>query len=266
MKSETKIILCVLILVIIIFCAFKKEKFDTSASPSPSPSPSTSPSTSPSPSISPSTSSSPSISPSTNVNSLLSADNAVNNLKLFANNLTSVNTKNVTPSNLEDVKTQLTDQINQLSTILNSINNNITINNNSNNNNNLENVNGIDLITTQMLQNKEIEKLTERLNKLKGMHQEYQQKTLIDTQPRIPIYSSCITSEASGSYSFDNLNKSSDSGEGQEKPIVYANQNVSPGIQSYNPNRNVNLNSQSFNLEDILNELAQSNINVNFNA
>jgi hypothetical protein len=249
MNSETKIILCVLILIIIVFCAFKREKFTTAP-------PSTTTSTS---------STTSTTAPAANY--LLTADNAVNNLKLFTNSLGNVDANNVSPTQLADVKNQLTDQINQLSTILNNINNNLTINNNTATNN-LDNVNGIDLMTTQMLQNKEIEKLTERLNKLKGMYQTQQQNALVTNQPRIPIYSSCIVSEASGSYSFDNLNKTSSSSnnQSQEKPIVYVGQPVVPGVQSYNPTKDLNLNSQSFNLEDILNELAQNKINVNFTA
>jgi hypothetical protein len=249
MKSEIKIILCVSILIIIVFCVFNKEKF-TNTSPPPS-----------------STSSQPSPSPSAGISAdaLLNADNTINNLRLFANNLSSVDTKNVSATELADVKNQLTEQINQLSTILNNINNNLVVNNTSTDNN-LDNVNGIDLITTQLVQNKEIEQLTERLNKLKAMHQMYQQNSLLNNQPRIPIYSSCIVSEASGSYSFDDPNKTSTNNQTQEKPIVYAGQSVVPGVQTYNPNKDLNLNSKSFNLEDILNELAQNKINVNFNT
>ncbi len=257
MRIKTKpklfilILVCViifsLIYVYIIYKNNKEEHFNPSNSPSPSPSPS----------------------PSSKPIDLLpldSLDLTLNNLNSFANGLISSNTSNVTPQKLEELQTTMLTEIKTLSATLNSINDQLKLQQQATVVT-LPNTEGsMNLMTTQMLQNNEIEKLTERLNKLKVLYQSYLQDKVVEEQPKIPIYSSCIVSEASGGYSLDNMNNDKSKMLKAEKPLVYANQKVVPGTQTYNPNKDIDINNGSLTFEDIINQLSQNKINVNFNV
>jgi hypothetical protein len=257
MRFELKIVLG-LVTIIIIFCMIygnrKNNEAFTDAPPAPPapPAPDSSPNTSPPPISS----------------QLTTADVSLNRLNDFTRNLGAASTTDVSPAQLNDVKNDITSQINQLSSLLSNINNQITLTQNLSVLNNPSSTNnGMDIKTIQLLQDKEIERLTERLTKLKALYNSYRQSQIVDEQPKIPIYSSCIVSEASGEYSLNNANANvSDPQRSNQKPIVYASQAVVPGVQDYNPNRDLNLNKNSFTFEEIMNELAQNKINVNFNS
>jgi hypothetical protein len=251
MRIKTSVILFILVCVII-FCLIKypyinnnkKEYFDPSASPSPSPLPSQEP---------------------IDLRGLESLDSTLNNLNSFANGLVSTGSIS-TPQQLEELQTTMLNEIKTLSTTLNSINDQLKLQQQATVIT-LPNTEGsMNLMTTQILQNNEIEKLTERLKKLKMLYQSYLQDKVVDEQPKIPIYSSCIVSEASGGYSLDNINNDKSKMLRAEKPVVYANQRVVPGTQTYNPNKDSDINNESLTLEDIINQLSQNKINVNFNV
>ena len=251
MRIKRSVILFILVCVII-FCLItypyinnKKEYFDPSASPSPSPSPSQEP---------------------IDLRALESLDSTLNNLNSFANGLISTGSIS-TPQQLEELQTTMLNEIKTLSTALNSINDQLKLQQQQATVITLPNTEGsMNLMTTQMLQNNEIEKLTERLKKLKMLYQSYLQDKVVEEQPKIPIYSSCIVSEASGGYSLDNINNDKSKMLKAEKPVVYANQSVVPGTQTYNPNKDGDINNVSLTLEDIINQLSQNKINVNFNV
>jgi hypothetical protein len=256
MRIKTIIILFILVCVII-FCLIKypyinndkKEHFNPSASPSPSPSASPSPSQEP-----------------IDLRSLNSLDSTLNNLNSFANGLVSTGSIS-TPQQLEELQTTMLTEIKTLSSTLNSINDQLKLQQQQSTVTVPPNTEGsMNLMTTQMLQNNEIEKLTERLKKLKMLYQSYLEDKVVEEQPKIPIYSSCIVSEASGGYSLDNINNDKSKMLRAEKPVVYANQRVVPGTQTYNPNKDSDINNVSLTLEDIINQLSQNKINVNFNV
>lgn len=249
MKNTTKIIFGFLIVIIIGFCLIYKNKTQEGfGNPSPSPSPSQNPFSN---------------------NQIQTIDKTINNLGVFANGLSTLEPGKTTPEQLQDLQSNLLKEIKNLSSSLALINDQMKLQQS-------QAVlaqpsptgDSIDMITSQKIQNKEIEQLTQRLNMLKDMYNSYLQEKKVEEQPKIPIYSSCIMSEASGSYSIDNFNNlgSSSLSSKNEKPIVYANQSVVPSVQTYNPTKDLDINSNSFSLDDIINQLTQSAINVNFNA
>lgn len=248
MRIESKIILIIFTIIILVCLLYKKENFydatpaagATPAGATPTPTPISLADLSP----------------------LSSLDITLNNLSTFANGINLLDPNKVTPTQLNDLKQNLLNEVKSLSTSLNSINDQMKLQQNKDTLNKPTNQeDSIDLKTTQLLQNKEIAKLTNRLNTLKTLYQNYSQEKAVNEYPKIPIYSSCIVAEASGGYSLDNLNKKPTS----EKPIVYANQAVVPGTQTYNPNKNVDINNPILTLEDILHQLSKNDINVNFN-
>ena len=250
MKFESKIVL-ILLTITILFCVIFVSKKENFYNPDGTPS-----GTTPSPTTRP-----------IDLSSLNSLDLTLNNLSTFANGISLIDPNKITADQLNELKANLLKEVSSLSTSLNSINDQMKLQQS-------QAVlakpktqeSGIDLKTTQLLQNKEIEKLTNRLNTLKSLYQNYSQEKVVNDHPKIPIYSSCIVAEASGGYSLDNLNKNSSSMLKAEKPIVYANQAVVPGTQTYNPNRDIDINKASISFEDILEQLSQNDINVNFNV
>jgi hypothetical protein len=262
MENRTKIVFGFLIVIIIGFCLIytnkTKEGFGD-PSPSPGTSPSPSPSTSPSPSASPNMFSS---------NEIQTIDKTINNLGVFANGLSTIDPETIKPEQLQDLQSSLLKEIKTLSSSLGLINDQMKLQQSQALLAQPVPENRLDMETSQKIQSKEIDQLTERLSMLKNMYNSYLHEKKIEEQPKIPIYSSCIMSEASGGYSVDNINKnkSSTSFANNEKPIVYANQSVVPSVQTYNHTRDLDINSNSFSLDDIINQLTQSAINVNFNV
>lgn len=250
MRIETKIILFIFTIIILLCLinSYRKENFDPTT-----PGPTTAPTTAPT---------------SINLSSLSSLDVTLNNLSSFANGIDLIDPNKITAAQLTELKENLLKEVSKLSSSLTSIDEQMKLKQSQDalsktNTNTPEEA--INLKTTQLLQDKEIEKLTTRLNTLKQLYQDYSQEKLVEEQPKIPIYSSCIVAEASGGYSLDNLNKNQ-TNTNPNKPIVYANQPVVPGTQTYNPNKNIDFNTASLTFEDILEKLSQNEINVNFNV
>jgi hypothetical protein len=246
MKNRTKIIFGFLIVIIIGFCLIYKNKtkegFVINTTP-PSP---------PQNSFS--------------NNQIKTIDKTINNLGVFANGLSTLEPSKINPQQLQDLQTNLLTEIKNLSSSLSLITDQMKLQQSQAVLAQPLPENIVDLETSQKLQNKEIQQLTERLTMLKDMYNLYLQEKKVEDQPKIPIYSSCIMSEASGGYSVDNFNKPSQFLSTNEKPIVYANQSVVPSVQTYNHTKDLDINSNSFSLDDIINQLTQSAINVNFNV
>ena len=202
-------------------------------------------------------------------NQIQTLDSTIKNLNIFANGLSTIEPEKVTAKQMQEIQTKLLSEIKDLSSSLNLVveqmklqqNNAALVTAKS------QQEDTVELSTSQLLQNKEIEQLTNRLNNLKSIYQSYLQEKKVDEQTKIPIYSSCIVAEASGGYSLDNVNKPTNNLLATpEKPIVYSNQKVVPGVQTYNPTKDLDINTNSFSLDDIINQLSQSAINVNFNV
>ena len=255
MENRTKIVFGFLIVIIIGFCLIYTNKTKEGfGEPSPSP-------PSPSPSASPNMFSS---------NEIQTIDKTINNLGVFANGLSAIEPETIKPEQLQDLQSSLLKEIKTLSSSLGLINDQMKLQQSQAVLAQPVPENRLDMETSQKIQSKEIEQLTERLSMLKNMYNSYLHEKKVEEQPKIPIYSSCIMSEASGGYSVDNINKNKSSpllsSGSNEKPIVYANQSVVPSVQTYNPTRDLDINSNSFSLDDIINQLTQSAINVNFNV
>jgi hypothetical protein len=240
MKNRTKIIFGFLIVIVIGFCLMYKNKTEEGfADPLPSPSPN----------------------PFSN-NEIQTIDKTINNLGVFANGLSSIEPSKINPQQLQDLQTSLLTEIKNLSSSLALINDQMKLQQSQAVLAQTLPGDRLDIETSQKIQSSELQQLKDRLEMLKNTYNTYLQEKKVEEQPKIPIYSSCIMAEASGSYSVDNINKPYSP---NEKPIVYANQSVVPSVQTYNHTKDLDINSNSFSLDDIINQLTQSAVNVNFN-
>lgn len=196
-----------------------------------------------------------------NLDDINTADATLNDLLHNVGSLSSVNAQNVTASDLNTVKTDLESKIQMLDALLNNVNTNVKLSLNQSRLNNPTTIEGaIDEKTIQLLQDKEIERLTDRLNKLKTAYNIYLNSQKTDDQPKIPIYSSCIVSEASGAYTTDNLT-------GRNRPSTINRRDrsnpVPTSVSNNNPFKDANITDSEINFDDILNQLSKSNLNVN---
>jgi septal ring factor EnvC (AmiA/AmiB activator) len=200
--------------------------------------------------------------PSINLDDITTADKTLNDLLRILYNMENVDTEGITEGDLNDVTSELEEQIKALNDLLNSIDTTLKLSLNATNNSN--SVEGsMDEKTIQLLQDKEIQRLTERLNKLKTSYNTYLNNQRTDEQHKIPIYSSCIVSEASGAYTIDNLNNRNTSLTTTEKD---RNREVSSSVSNNNPFKDANITDSEINFDDILNQLnqlTQSDVNVN---
>jgi hypothetical protein len=199
--------------------------------------------------------------PPSNQADINTADATLNDLLRNVSNISNVDPKTVSASDLNNVKNELEGKIRILDALLNNVNTNVKLSLNANRLSNSTSVEGaIDEKTIQLLQDKEIERLTERLNKLKAAYNTYLNNQRTDDQPKIPIYSSCIVSEASGTYTTDNL-----TGRNTSTTTTARNSSrVAPtSVSNNNPFKDANIGDSEINFDDILNQLSKSNLNVN---
>ncbi len=246
MKIDTKFVLITL-LIIVICCIIltKKNKiverfFDETSPPTSSPPP-------------------PAV--ISNLPDIRIADGTLNDLLQSVTNVSAVSPQTVTAPELNNVKTDLVNKIEILDALLNNINTNVKLSLNQDRLNNPSSIEGaMDEKTIQLLQDKEIERLTDRLNKLKSTYNIYLNSQKTDDQPKIPIYSSCIVSEASGAYTTDNLT-------GRNKPSTINRRDrpnpVPTSVTDNNPFKEANITDSEINFDDILNQLSKANLNVN---
>ena len=124
-----------------------------------------------------------------------------------------------------------------------------------------------DIKASQLVQDSYIQRLTERLTKLQSVYDSYLKNKNHKNYPKIPVYSSCVVSEASGKYSLDDANNQSAARNSQynEKPQVSYGQRVVPSVQQYNPLKEIKT-AENMTFDDIVNGLAQNEININFMA
>jgi hypothetical protein len=193
------------------------------------------------------------------------ADATLNDLLHSVTNVSAVSPQTVTAPELNNVKNDLENKLKDLDSLLTSINSNVKLALNQDKLNDTSSVEGaMDEQTIQLLQDKEIERLTDRLNKLKTAYNTYLNTQQADGQPKIPIYSSCIVSEASGTYTTDNINRnnipSTTTRRDNSRPVPTS-------VSNNNPFKDANITDSEINFDDILNQLSQLNksskINVN---
>lgn len=196
-----------------------------------------------------------------NMSNIRIADGTLNDLLRSIGDVGDIPPSSVTAPELNNVKTELENKIQMLDALLNNINTNVKLSLNQDKLNNPSSVEGsIDEKTIQLLQDKEIQRLTDRLNKLKTAYNVYLNSQKTDDQPKIPIYSSCIVSEASGAYTTDNLT-------GRNKPLTTTRKDnsrpVPTSVSNNNPFKEANITDSEINFDDILNQLSKANLNVN---
>jgi hypothetical protein len=250
MRTETKIIIG-LFLIVVIFCLFygKSSKLIINKEGFTDPTPSNAPGDVP-----------------VDIDTL---DATARNLNIFTNALSSADKSTMTPEQLDELYKNMTNEIKTLnSTIYNLA---LQISQNRNNAiNNQENVkyetqtnlaDTADIKASQLVQDAYIQRLTERLAKLQSVYDSYLKNKNHKSYPKIPVYSSCVVSEASGSYSVENTNNNLTN----NKPEVSYGQKVVPSVQQYNPLKEIKT-AENMTFDDVINGLAQNEININFTA
>ncbi len=257
MKIDTKFVLIALSIILICCISFTMknkivEKFadpPTSGTTAPPTSGTTAPPTS------------GTTAPPSNLGDINTADATLNDLLNNVYNISNVDKNTVTAPQLNDLKNELQSKIERLDTLLNQVNTNLRLTLNTDKLNNPSTVEkSIDEKTTQLLQDKEIIMLTDRLNKLKAAYNTYLTSQKTDGQPKIPIYSSCIVSEASGAYTTDNLNRQNTS---LTTTARDSSRPVPTSVTDNNPFKEANITDSEINFDDILNQLSKANLNVN---
>ncbi len=265
MRTETKIIIGIF-LIVVIFCLFYEQlnKLNIGKEGFADP-----PATSDSASASPQTPA-----PGDVPIDIDTLDATTRNLNIFSNALSNADKSAMSPEQLNELHKNMTNEIKSLNSTIYNLT--LQISQNRNNAANQSNVqyetqqnlaDTADIKASQLVQDSYIQRLTERLSKLQSVYDSYLKNKNHKNYPKIPVYSSCIVSEASGTYSVDNANQQAAAANNQEmgKPSVSYGQKIVPGVQQYNPLKEIKT-AENMTFDDVVNGLAQNEININFTA
>jgi hypothetical protein len=199
-------------------------------------------------------------------------DATTRNLNIFSNALSNADRSAMSPEQLDELYKNMTNEIKSLNSTIYNLT--LQMSQNRNNAANQENVqyetqqnlaDTADIKASQLVQDSYIQRLTERLSKLQSVYDSYLKNKNNKNYPKIPVYSSCIVSEASGTYSVDNANQQQQNNQEMGKPSVSYGQRIVPGVQQYNPLKEIKT-AENMTFDDVINGLAQNEININFTA
>ncbi len=199
-------------------------------------------------------------------------DDTLNNLNDFVQNLSSVNPTQVDQTKLQDMQSQILDSIKALNATI--YQNSMKLDQQSQDESKLQEYSEAtdlaetaDIKASQLMQNSYIQKLQERLNSLKLTYQNLLQNQNLKKYPKIPVYSSCVVSEASGDYTLNNDVKPP-SAPGTSAIAPYSsNGRVFTSGSTYNPNLQATRNTgDKFTLDDFIEQISKKGVNINFNV
>ena len=199
-------------------------------------------------------------------------DDTLNNLNEFVQNLSSVNPAQVDQTKLQDMQTEILDNIKSLNATI--YQNSMKLDQQSQDNSQLQEYSEAtdlaetaDIKASQLMQNSYIQKLQERLNSLKLTYQNLLQNQNLKKYPKIPVFSSCVVSEATGDYTLNNDIKPP-SAPGTSAIAPYSsNARVFTSGSSYNPNLQATRNTgDKFTLDDFIEQISKKGVNINFNV
>ena len=202
-------------------------------------------------------------------------DKTLNELNQFAQDLTSVNPEQVDPTKLQDMQNEILDNIKSLNATI--YQNSLRLEQQNIDNESLvqykdatDLAETADIKASQLMQNSYIKKLQERLESLKLTYENISNNQALKAYPKIPVYSSCVVSEANGSYSLDN-NKTAQSAPGTAALAPsnsrFNGRSVYPSVSSYNPMMNATPKTENgFTLDDIIEQISKNGVNINFNV
>lgn len=214
--------------------------------------------------------------PNTSVESVITQDNTITGLDStikkisdFTHNIRSTDREKMSPDEIESISDKLMKEVNgvnsKLGLLISKINQKEYADQSKYVVKGSENVaDSADVKSSQIIQDAYIQKLKDRLTRLQTNFGKYVQHKNEKEYPKIPVYSSCIISEAGGDYSLD---ADSIQGKGGVKPNTGDNKVVS-STQAYNPFKEIANSSkrdESISFEDIINGLSNKNIEMNFN-
>ena len=197
-------------------------------------------------------------------------DGSLKKISDFANNLHNIDRSKVSSETLDNLSGNLVREMNgiksQLGLLISKINQKENTDQAQTSIKNSQNLaDSADVKASQILQDAHIQKLKDRLTRLQTNFGKYLQNKNEKKYPKIPIYSSCVISEAGGTYSLD-----ADQVQGKGGPkTMKGDQKVVPGTQVYNPFKEMaqdkeKSQDESISLEDILKGLSQKNVEINF--
>jgi hypothetical protein len=199
-------------------------------------------------------------------------DDTLNNLNEFVQNLSSVNPAQVDQTKLQDMQTEILDNIKSLNATI--YQNSMKLEQQSQDNSQLQEYSEAtdlaetaDIKASQLMQNSYIQKLQERLNSLKLTYQNLLQNQNLKKYPKIPVFSSCVVSEATGDYTLNNDIKPP-SAPGTSAIAPYSsNARVFTSGSSYNPNLQATRDTgDKFTLDDFIEQISKKGVNINFNV
>jgi len=199
---------------------------------------------------------------------ILGLDKTLKKISDFTHNLRNTDREKVTPEEIDSISDRLSKEINGVNSRLSLLISKINQKENSNQSKDVvqssENLaDSADIKSSQILQDAHIQKLKDRLTRLQTNFGKYLQHKNEKNYPAIPVYSSCVISEANGDYSLDPE-------EIQGKGGLKRNQGdnkVVPSVRAYNPFKEIAKESKkedSISFEDILAGLSKKNVEINF--
>lgn len=207
------------------------------------------------------------------VDTIPELEDTLNKISKFTHNLGTIDKDKITSNELNAISEKLTSQVSDVSAKLNLLIAKLNQNNEQNNRNvniaaseNL--VDSADVKASQIIQDERIKTLKERLAKLQNNFGNYIQTKNEKNYPKIPVYSSCVISEASGTYSLD---PEKIQGSGKLNMVSSGDRNVVPSVVVNNPLKTIgntqieNENDASVMIEQILEGLSKKDVQINFN-
>lgn len=196
-----------------------------------------------------------------------SLDKTMVNLNEFAKGIAS--SKNVAPEKMEEISEKIISEmkdVNQgLKLLLTKISKEEALSRNQNNLNIVKSSQITDdssVKASQVLQDQRIIQLKNRLNNLKKSYANHLENQNRKNYPKIPVYSSCLVSEAGGKYSYDQQSQKGSVNVLDRDPV----NELGSSVYMNNPAKNMETGNGSVTLDDILNKLSSGEISVNLNV
>ena len=128
---------------------------------------------------------------------------------------------------LSNEANQLQTKLDKVSTEILSLKELITMKDNKSNNNNKNIVNTLDTATIQSNQNENLKQLAKDIKSARALLENVSMAQQTKEYPKIPVYSSCVVSNADGGYSLDTPNKDSQNQKNNQVQQNKSNQRIS---------------------------------------
>jgi hypothetical protein len=199
-------------------------------------------------------------------------DDTLNNLNDFVQNLSSVNPSQIDQTKLQDMQSEILENIKALNATI--YHNSMKLEQQAQENSQLQEYSEAtdlaetaDIKASQLMQNSYIQKLQERLNSLKLTYQNLLQNQNLKKYPKIPVYSSCVVSEATGDYTLNNESNPPRAPGTTAVAPYSSNGRVFTSGSTYNPNLQASRETgDKFTLDDFIEQISKKGVNINFNV